>query len=142
MGWLDPHHQRKVKRKYHIVAIYVCDTCNKPIQLGESPFINPASGFFPWPKTLPKDCRPLTSREPKETHHYSCWEKIHRKKSRFERCVDAVYALVKIKKRRGYWTKEKVVEKCKFKKKLVLNAIQYLREEKQIIKKHSAYRVR
>lgn len=68
MGWLSPEEQLKIKKKQHIVALYMCDYCNKPISRFELPVINPKGGYHKW-EGIPKNCRSFLNREPKETYH-------------------------------------------------------------------------
>lgn len=72
MGWLDKRHQRKVRRKYHVRARYLCDFCKRPISQDEMPLIDTKHGYFPWPDRTPITCRSFLSREPKVTYHLDC----------------------------------------------------------------------
>ena len=70
MGWLTPEEQIEVRKKFRMVANYMCDYCGMPISIAEMPVINPKGGYHKWDgQRSPKSCRSFHSREPKETYH-------------------------------------------------------------------------
>jgi hypothetical protein len=69
MGWLKPKKQKEVLKKYRVDAMYMCDYCHKPIQIGELPVIDRKKGYHHWSSKIPNDCRPFLGKNPRVTYH-------------------------------------------------------------------------
>lgn len=147
MGWLNIEERAAFKRKYGVEITYLCNHCNHPIW--DIPWIDPRGGYHKFPKQLPKNVRPLTSREPKVTYHFKpCGQQILGKKmkiSRSQKAMNTVLTrLLKRPKPMGYWTKEKLIEKLKgiLQKRTIKKAVRELRDTQQLAKRQGGYLIR
>lgn len=145
MGWLDLHHQRKVRKKYKIQAFYWCDPGDHPIPNGGLIVIDPRKGYH----HRPRGTSVYVSREPRWTSCYPCDQqrrgairhKKEHKQRKFLKVQSRVMDLIEAKQKRGYWTKEKVYEKLhhKYTRGIVLRAIRVLTKERSLKKREGAY---
>jgi hypothetical protein len=150
MGSLTPEEQKKIKKKYKVIAFYVCDHCHLPIL--DAPLVDVKGGYHSWPKTLPQGCRHFMSRQPKLTYHTKpCGIELFSKKGRKEKFdLDVVKAADRILKRiskkqpKGYWTKERIFKRYKelIPVKVIKKALSLLRKEKKVKKRKGGYCVR
>jgi len=149
MGWLDPHHQRKVRRKFHLrtIPFYLCDVCGNPIPPGEPPVVDPRRGYH----RRPKGASIYSSREPKWTSCLNCdrerrdniRHKRERKHRKFLHVINKLIEKIKAKPKNGYWTTEKCIEKLsKYDSRTVVRAIKVLVKERTLKKRHGAYVLR
>lgn len=70
MGWLDPEEQKEVRKKFHMIAQYMCDTCERPISILEMPVVDPKKGYHKWNrKRSPRNCRSFHGKNPRITYH-------------------------------------------------------------------------
>ncbi|SRR6266436_379051 len=158
MGWLNLEERRKVKKKFKVQALYMCDHCNKPIPIWDFPVIEVKSGYHPWPDGVPDAVKPLSAREPKVTYHlHPCNDELCGKRPmRFKyfkpylklrrnvrRSVKSIMRRLRHKPKLGYWTKKKLLQKLSHHEEgAVKRAIKFLRKEKQIRKKEGGYLAR
>jgi hypothetical protein len=146
MGWLDRKHRRRVRKKFHVRALYMCDVCDKPIPSGELICIDPRKGYH----RRPEGVSVYVSKEPKWCCHYACspvrhkQRKIQAKKKLFVEAMTQVLHMIKRKPKRGYWTKDKCCRKLEkiFNRHLVERAIKQLRKENRLKKREGGYLVK
>jgi hypothetical protein len=146
MGWLDHKHRKRVRKKFHVRALYLCDVCDKPIPSGELIVIDPRKGYH----RRPPGVSVYVSKEPKWTAHYACdpvkkrRDKIRAKKQKFVDCMTKVLQMISKKPERGYWTKKKCCRKLEgsFEHRLILRAIKQLRKEHRLKKREGGYLVK
>jgi hypothetical protein len=156
MGHHRHNHQEEVREaraSYVDIKLHrLCSVCELPIPPSELIVIDPKKGYFPWPSNVPKAARSMSYREPKWCCHYLCDPMRHRRekiaskrKHRAEKLMavsNTIIDKIKSKPKRGYWTKEKLVEKLHFKESLVLRAIKALLKDESLKKKDGAYLTR
>lgn len=155
MGWLNLKEQRRVKRKFKIQALYLCDYCEEPIGLRDLPVIDPKGGYHPWPENFPLAARQLTAREPKRTYHnHPCNDELIGKRlktldkikefrrlpQKVRRAGRGIMRRLKENPVSGYWTKKKLFKKMRHHDHhSVVKALRFLRSERQIKKKEGGY---
>src|SRR5580698_1795662 len=147
MGWLNPDERKEIKRKYKVLAFYLCDHCHLPIL--DAPLIDPKSDYHPWPKRMDRAARTLMSREPKITYHTKpCGIVLFNKEGRKRKfnedvvkAADRILSRISKRKKRGYWTKERLQHHYQktIDKKIFRKAMTLLRKEKKIRKRKGGY---
>lgn len=149
MGWLNEEQQRATKKKYKVRCLYECDYCHLPIPPGVLYEVDPKGGYYPWPKTMPKNCQPFNSRQPKVTYHVGgeCGDtrKGKNKRKQLKKLIiqAAEYILDKIEANaKKKWTKERCISKLSSKgydEKVVKKAMRFIRKEKLVRKRKGVY---
>lgn len=146
MGWLDPHHQRKMRKKYKVRIFYWCDIGDHPVPPGEPPVVDPRRGYH----RRPKGISTWVSREPRWTCCLKCdrerrdaiRHKRDHKQRKFLRVVNKVVEKIAAKPKRGYWTLEKLFEKMNDDSRTVNRAVQALMKDRTLKKRDGAYLIR
>ena len=146
MGWLNKKERRKVLKKFGVVAYYLCNGCKKPIT-DQAPVQDPRKGFHIIDVGSAMSSHFI--KEPKVTYHSGyCNDKSLGKKvrrvpqlsERQQHVANEILAMLRTKrKKKGYWTIDRLRLTTKFSRKRIVRAIKYLKMLRRIKKKKGAY---